>query len=38
LKECRNSLKVLEYIREGDDEKRKLLIEAVEQLIAIASK
>lgn len=38
LKESRNSLKVIEYIREGDNEKRKWLIEEVEQLIAIASK
>lgn len=38
LKESRNSLKILEYIREGENEKRKWLIEEVEQLIAITSK
>lgn len=38
LKESRNSLKILDYIKEGEDDKRKWLLEEVEQLIAIASK
>ncbi|WP_262892356.1 four helix bundle protein [Flavobacterium limi] len=38
LKESRNSLKILDYIKEGDEEKRKLLLTEVEQLIAISSK
>ena len=38
LKESRNSLKILNYIKEGDDEKRNLLLTEVEQLIAISSK
>jgi four helix bundle protein len=38
LKESRNSLKVLEYINEGELEKRKWLLAEVEELIAIASK
>jgi four helix bundle protein len=38
LKESRNSLKILEYINEGETDKRQWLIEEVEQLIAIASK
>ena len=38
LKESRNSLKVLDYINEGDSENRKWLLVEVEELIAIASK
>ncbi len=38
LKESRNSLKVLEYIKAGDFEERKWLLTEVEELIAIASK
>lgn len=38
LKESRNSLKILNYIKEGNDEIRILLIKKVEELIAIASK
>ncbi|MCZ8195990.1 MAG: four helix bundle protein [Flavobacterium sp.] len=38
LKESRNSLKILNYIREGDETIRLLLIKEVEELIAIASK
>lgn len=38
LKESRNSLKILNYIREGDENTRKLLLIEVEELIAIASK
>lgn len=38
LKESRNSLKVLDYIKTGDLEERKLLLTEVEELIAIASK
>ena len=38
LKESRNSLKILNYIREGDETIRLLLLKEVEELIAIASK
>ena len=38
LKESRNSLKILNYIREGNENTRKLLLIEVEELIAIASK
>jgi four helix bundle protein len=38
LKESRNSLKVLDYIKTGDLEERKWLLTEVEELIAIASK
>ena len=38
LKESRNSLKVLDYIKVGDLEERKWLLIEVEELIAIASK
>ncbi|MBP6180830.1 four helix bundle protein [Flavobacterium sp.] len=38
LKESRNSLKVLDYIKAGDLEERKWLLTEVEELIAIASK
>lgn len=38
LKESRNSLKVLDYIKEGESEERKWLLTEVEELIAIASK
>jgi four helix bundle protein len=38
LKESRNSLKVLDYIKTGDSEERKWLLTEVEELIAIASK
>jgi hypothetical protein len=38
LKESRNSLKILDYIKEGDDSKRSKLLIEVEQLIAISSK
>lgn len=38
LKESRNSLKILDYIKEGDNEKRNKLLTEVEQLIAISSK
>lgn len=38
LKESRNTLKVLEYIKTGDFEERKWLLAEVEELIAIASK
>ena len=38
LKESRNSLKVLDYIKTGDSEERKWLLIEVEELIAIASK
>lgn len=38
LKESRNSLKILNYIKEGNDENRNLLLSEVEELIAIASK
>lgn len=38
LKESRNSLKILNYVKEGDDEIRILLLKEVEELIAISSK
>ncbi len=38
LKESRNSLKILNYIKEGDETVRLLLLKEVEELIAIASK
>ena len=38
IKESRNSLKVLDYIKAGDLEERKWLLTEVEELIAIASK
>jgi len=38
LKESRNSLKILNYIKEGDENIRSLLLKEVEELIAIASK
>jgi four helix bundle protein len=38
LKESRNSLKILNYIKEGSQNFRALLLIEVEELIAIASK
>jgi hypothetical protein len=38
LKESRNNIKVLEYIKTGDLNERKWLLVEVEELIAIASK
>lgn len=38
LKESRNSLKILNYIKEGDETIRLLLLKEVEELIAIALK
>lgn len=38
LKESRNSLKILSYIKEGNENNRNLLLTEVEELIAIASK
>ncbi len=38
LKESRNSLKILNYIKEGNEKIRTLLLKEVEELIAIASK
>ncbi len=38
LKESRNSLKILNYIKEGDEIIRNLLLIEIEELIAIASK
>lgn len=38
LKESRNSLKILDYIKEGDEKTRILLLKEVEELIAISSK
>ena len=38
LKESRNSLKILNYIKEGNEVIRNLLLLEVEELIAIASK
>lgn len=38
LKESRNSLKILNYIKAGDDEIRTWLLTEVEELIAITSK
>ena len=36
LKESRNSLKIIDYIEEGDEKIRTLLLKEVEELIAIA--
>ena len=38
LKESRNSLKILNYIKEGNDFTRNLLLMEVEELVAISSK
>ncbi len=38
LKESRNSLKIFNYIKEGDEIIRALLLKEVDELIAIASK
>jgi four helix bundle protein len=38
LKESRNSLKILNYIKEGDESQRILMLNETEELIAIASK
>ena len=38
LKESRNSLKILNYIKEGNENSRNLLLKKIEELIAIASK
>ena len=38
LKESRNSLKILNYIQEGDENQRMLMLNETEELIAIASK
>ena len=38
LKESWNSLKILDYIKEGDPEKRNSLLIELEELIAISSK
>jgi hypothetical protein len=38
LKESRNSLKILNYINEGSQDLRTLLLIEFEELIAIASK
>jgi four helix bundle protein len=38
LKESRNALKILNYIKEGDETMRFILLNEVEELIAIASK
>ncbi len=38
LKESRNSLKILNYIKEGNEEIRNSLLNEVEELIAISSK
>lgn len=38
LKESRNSLKILSYIKEGNEINRNLLLVEVEELIAISSK
>jgi four helix bundle protein len=38
LKESRNSLKILNYIKEGYENSRNLLLKEIEELIAIASK
>jgi four helix bundle protein len=38
LKESRNSLKILNYINEGSQDLRTLLLIEVEELVAIASK
>ena len=38
LKESRNSLRVLNYIKEGEENERNWLLSEVEELIAIASR
>lgn len=38
LKESRNSVKVLDYIKAGNEDERKWLLTEVEELIAISSK
>lgn len=38
LKESRNSLRVLNYIKEGDEKERNWLLNEVEELIAITSR
>ncbi len=38
LKESRNSIKILSYIKEGNENTRKLLLIEVEELISITSK
>ena len=38
LKESRNSLKILEYIKAGESEERNWLLKEVEELIAISAK
>ena len=38
LKESRNSIKVLDYIKAGSDDERNSLLTEVEELIAISSK
>jgi four helix bundle protein len=38
LKESRNSLRILNYIKEGNDNERNWLLIEVEELIAISSK
>ncbi|MEN2402833.1 hypothetical protein GKZ90_0023805 [Flavobacterium sp. MC2016-06] len=38
LNESRNSLKILDYIKEGEADKRNKLLIEVEQLVAISSK
>lgn len=38
LKESRNALKILNYINEGNENMRLMLLSEVEELIAIASK
>ena len=38
LKESRNSLKILEYINEGNEKNRTFLLNEIEELIAISSK
>jgi four helix bundle protein len=38
LKESRNSLRILSYIKEGNEKDRKWLLTEVEELIAITSK
>ena len=38
LKESRNSIKIIEYIKAGDEIERKWLLIEVEELIAISSK
>ena len=38
LKESRNSIKIIEYIKAGDEIERRWLLTEVEELIAISSK